>query len=475
MKRILVGGFSHETNTFNPVLTDLGSFRRGARYGADVVRADAPGCLGGFVAAMERHRDAVELLGSVYAAAPPGGRVTDEAFAEIVGGLLETLQKTAVDAVYLDLHGAMVTESQADGEGVILAQVRRLVGPGIPIAVTLDMHATLTPLMIRQADIVSVYRCYPHTDMPERGREVADVLWRALRGEIRPVTALAKPPLLIGPPLNVLPQDLPMRLIYERAAEMERTLPGVLLACPAQGFMQQDVPEVGVGVVVTADADRGLAQGAADELGALLFAHRQDYWVPLPDAREAVRLAARSAQPPVAIADGGDNIGAGTPGDGTALLGEILRQGVDSAFVQLWDPEAAARAVSAGVGATITLDVGGKSHPLYGPPLRLTGRVSRLSDASQPFASARLEIGGVTLLLNALAVGPNTLDLPQAMGIRPETYRLTVCKGGFAFRVAYPPSVYSYVLSATPGFSSTDLSTFTYTKIRRPLYPLDPI
>ena len=155
------------------------------------------------------------------------------------------------------------------------------------------------------------------------------------------------------------------------------------------------------------------------------------------------------------------------------LLAETLRQGVDTAFAQIWDPEAAERAAHAGVGATVTLDVGGKSHPLYGPPVRVTGRVSRVSDPNRMFRSARLEVGGVTLLLNAVAVGPNTLDHPQAMGVRPETYRMSVCKGGFAFRVAYPPDVYSYVLSATPGFSSTDLSTFTYERIRRPIYPLD--
>jgi microcystin degradation protein MlrC len=474
MKRVMIGGFSHETNTFNPVPTELEAFRHEARYGSQVVSPAAPGCVGGFVTAMAEADAGLELVGSVYAAAPPGGSVTDAAFAAISAILLETLEREPVDAVYLDLHGAMVTESETDGEGALLERVRQRVGPGVPIAVTLDMHATLTPLMVRNADLVSVYRCYPHTDLAERGREVARLLCRTLRGEVRPVTALAKPPLLIGPPLNVLPQDLPMGLTYERARHLERTLPGVLLACPAQGFMQQDVPAAGVGVVVTADADRALAQRVADELGDLLFAHRREYWVRLPAAGEAVRLALRSV-PPVSIADGGDNIGAGTPGDGTALLGEILRQGVDSAFVQLWDPEATARATAAGVGAVVTLDVGGKSHALYGPPVRLTGRVSRVSDPSQPVAAARLEVGGVTLLLTAVAVGPNTLDLPHALGIRPETYRLTVCKGGFAFRVSYPPSIYRYVLSATPGFSSTDLSTFPYRQIRRPLYPLDEI
>jgi microcystin degradation protein MlrC len=475
MKRIVVGGFSHETNTFNPAPTGLTAFLADARYGPGVVSGRPHGCIGGFVEAMAEHAGEVELVGAVSLIAPPGGTVGDEVFDHVAAHLTETRRRTSPDAVYLDLHGAMVTRSHLDGEGDLLEHVRRLVGPAVPLVVTLDMHATLTRRMVRNADALSVYRCYPHTDLAERGREIAGVLLRTLRGEVRPVTALAKQPLLIGPPLNVLPQDLPMRRVYDRARELESTCPGVLLACPAHGFMQQDVPEAGTGVVVTTDGDRGLAQRLADELGEMLFAHRAEYWVALPEAAAAVRLAAGHPRPPVAISDGGDNIGAGTPGDGTLLLAEVLRQGVDSAFVQLWDPQSAAAAAAAGVGSTVTLEVGGRSHPWYGPPVRVTGRVSRLSDPGYAFLSARLEVGGITLLLNARPVGPNTLDHPHAMGVRPEQYRMILCKGGFAFRTAYPPSVYSYVLSATPGFSSTDLSVFPYTRITRPIYPLERI
>ena len=472
MKRILIGGFSHETNTFNPVLTGWDEFRRSARYGQAVISGNPHGCIGGFVDAAVSHPDGVVLVGSASLIARPGGIVADAVFDHMTEQLTRALPTGGVDAVYLDLHGAMVTESHADGEGDLLDLVRRAVGPEVPIAVTLDLHATLTARMVRAADIISVYRCYPHTDMAERGREAAQVLLRTLRGE---VAGDARATSADRPAAERPAPDLPMRRVYERARELERTVPGVLLACPAHGFMQQDVPEAGTGVVVTADADRELAQRVADELGSLLFAHRQEYWVPLPDAATAVRLAAAAPRPPVAIADGGDNIGAGTPGDGTALLGEILRQGIDSAFVQIWDPAATARAATAGEGSTVTLDVGGRSHPWYGPPVRVNGRVSRVLSTDSGQLSARLELGGVTLLLNSVAIGPNSLDHPHAMGIRPESYRMTVCKGGFAFRVAYPPHVYSYVLSATPGFSSTDLSVFTYARVRRPIFPLDSI
>jgi len=207
----------------------------------------------------------------------------------------------------------------------------------------------LTPLMAEMADFMTVYRTYPHMDMAERGREAAFIMKRILNGEINPVMAVSKQPLLIGPPHNVLPHDLPMKKVMDRAREMERDIPGIIAACPAQGFMQQDVPYAGTGVVVTADNNRDLAQKCADELGDMMFSYRNEYIVDLPDPAETIRLAALSDNPPVSIADSGDNIGGGTPGDGVALLHEILKQGVDSAFVPLWDPEAALKAAEAGV------------------------------------------------------------------------------------------------------------------------------
>ncbi|MDP2984500.1 MAG: M81 family metallopeptidase [Candidatus Latescibacter sp.] len=492
MKRIMIGGMRHETNMFNPLPTGLEDFRvRELFYGDEIVskRRGTNTETGGFIDALDRF--GFEIVPSALGTAMPAGVVAEEVFDAILGPMFDILKRTPVDGILLSLHGAMVGANHDDGEGYILESIRKNIGDDIPIVITLDFHATLTPLMASTANSMVVYRTYPHMDMADRGREAGAILNRILRGEIHPLVAVSKQPLLIGPPLNVLPHDLPMKLVMDRARQMEREIPGVITACPAQGFMQQDVPYAGTGVAVTTDNDPELAQKLADELGDMMFAHRREYLVDLPGPVETIRLAMKAEKPPVAIADSGDNIGGGTPGDGTALLREILRQGVDSAFVPLWDPEAARHAAEAGVGATVTLEVGGKSDPLYGPPVRITGKVRTVTDGvylnrawggysagvvDNMGLSVRIDMGGITIVLNSLATSPNNIMHAKSIGVYPEDYRMTVCKGGLAFREAYkPPVTNTYIQSDTPGYSSSNLNLFTFTKIRRPMFPLDDI
>jgi len=471
MYRVLIGGLMHETNTLNPRPTGVADFRARQWLEVGEILADLRGTdseVGGFLDVLEASGD-VEVVPGVYAVAMPSGRVTDEALETVMAGLVASAGAGGLDGVLLALHGAMVAASYPDGEGALLAHLRRAFGPQVPIVATLDLHANLSAEMASHADGYVVYRTYPHLDQRDRGRDAAGLLLRALRGEVRPVAAVAKWPLRIGPPQNVLPDDPPMRDILARAREMERTVPGVLAACPAHGFMQQDTPHAGIGAVVTTDGDPALAARLAEELADLLYAHREEYAVDIPSPAEAIRLAL-AARPPVAIADVGDNIGAGTPGDGTALLHEILRQGVPSALVPLCDPEAAQECAAAGIGATVTLAVGGKSDPLYGPPAVVTGRVRALVDGTyvnragmgytpgvvqHMGLTARLDCGGLTLLLTSLPMSPNNLMHARAVGVYPEDYSLTVCKGGLAFRAAYrPPVANTHLLADTPGYSA---------------------
>ena len=329
--------------------------------------------------------------------------------------------------------------------------------------------------MAANADAVSIYRTYPHIDAYETGYEIATVLSGILYGDIKPVIAVKRIPLMIGPPLNVVTADMPIKHVYDRAKLMQRTMHGVLTCCPAHGFMQQDIPTQGAGVMVTVDRDHDMAQKLADELADLMFQYREDYWVDLPRPADTIRLAMKSEKP-VAIADGGDNIGAGGAGDGTHLLREILRQNVDSAFLQIYDAESAMTAFNAGVGAAVTMDIGGKSDSMYGPPVTVTGEVTAISkDGDEWHKAARIDVKGVTILLNTHRIGPNDQANVRAMGIYPEKYHMTVCKGGFAFRPQYPASIYHYIMSATPGYSSPDLGTFDWKRISRPIYPLDDI
>jgi microcystin degradation protein MlrC len=492
MKRVMIGGMRHETNMFNPVVTGLKEFRARELFYGDEIIARRRGTnteTGGFIDALDQL--GLEIVPSAMGGTIPSGAVAEEAFDAIISPILDTLKHTQVDGIFLSLHGAMVGVNHDDGEGYILERIRSEIGYDIPIVITLDFHATLTPLMASTANAMIVYRTYPHMDMAERGREAGMLLNKILFRKLSPTLALSKQPLMIGPPHNVLPHDLPMKLVMDRARQMEREIPGVAAACPAQGFMQQDVPYAGTGVVVTTDNDPELAQKLADELGNMMFAHRREFLVDLPDPAEAIRLAMKAGNPPVAIADSGDNIGGGTPGDGTSLLLEILRQGVDSAFVPLWDPESAQLAANAGVGATVTLDVGGKSDPMYGPPVRITGKVRAITDGlymnrawggysagvvDNMGLSARIDMDGITVVLNSLPMSPNNIMHANSIGVYPEDYRMTVCKGGLAFREAYkPPVTNTYIQSDTPGYSSSNLKQFTFKRIRRPMFPLDDI
>jgi microcystin degradation protein MlrC len=492
MKRVMIGCFAHETNTFHPHRTGLHEFRiRELLFGDEMLekRRGTATELGGFIEVLEAA--GVEIAPSVSAFAMPAGPVTTEAMDTVLGAMFDTLDRFTPDAVLLALHGAMVGEGYDDGEGYVLEAIRKKVGPGIPIVSTLDLHATLTPLMAANADALTIYRTYPHMDMPDRGREAASIVLAMLYGRISPVIEISKPPVMIGPPQNVLPTDQPMKRIMDRAREMERTIPGVIAACPAQGFLQQDVPLCGIGVAVTVDRDRDLARRLADELGGMMFDCRREYLVDLPDPAQTIRFAMNAPNPPVAIADSGDNIGAGGPGDGASLLREILRQGVDTAFVELCDPEAAKEASDAGIGALVTLDVGGKSDPLYGPPVRITGRVRTITDGvytnrawggywagveNNMGLTARIDCGGVTVVVNSIKMSPDNIMHARSAGVFPEDYRMTVCKGGLAFREAYkPPVANTYIQSDTPGWTSSNLKNYTYTRIRRPIFPIDDI
>ncbi|MFC1539641.1 M81 family metallopeptidase, partial [Candidatus Latescibacterota bacterium] len=414
-----------------------------------------------------------------------------EAVDIVLNAMLDTLERVNVDGILLSLHGAMVTEKSDDGEGYILETIREKTGSEIPLVITLDFHAVLTPQMASSIDAVTIYRTYPHIDNAERGNEAGIIMNRILNGEINPVVRISKQPLLIGPPHNVLPQDMPMERIMDRARMLEHENSKVIAACPAQGFMQQDVPYAGTGVAVTTDGDPELAQKIADELGRMMFECRRDFIVDLHDPRESVRLALQSEDVPVAIADSGDNIGAGTPGDGTALLRELLKQKAKSAFVQICDSEAAHHAHETGIGSKITVAVGGKSDPVYGPPVEITGTVRTLTDGvyrnregggcqagvtEDMGLSARIDCGGITVVVSSNPVSPNNIMHAHSIGVYPEDYRIIICKGGLAFREAYkPPIINRYIQSATPGYSSPDLQSFTFKNIKRPIFPLDDI
>jgi microcystin degradation protein MlrC len=479
---------SHETNTFSNVPTDRAQFEaRDLRYGGEIVEAyrGTGTCLGGMIAAAERL--GITLLPSVAASASPAGPVTRDIYAHVKQRMLADLGAAGrLDGVLLDLHGAMVPEGLDDGEGDIIAAVRRAVGPDVPIAVTLDFHGNLGKDMIAGADLLHGYKTYPHVDMAERGVEAAERLAQVIGGRIKPTAAWRKPPLM--PPLGRQGTARgPMRRLYDLADEMERD-PKVISVSLFAGFPYADIPDAGLGVYVVTDDDRALAERLAGRLAQVAWEHRHEFIHTALPVKDAVARALAADGRPIVLADMADNTGGGAAGDGTEILRELLRAGARSATVAcIWDAAAVQACAKAGIGARVTLDVGGKVDDRHGAPVRVSGIVRTLSDGrfihrgpmmtglpGRLGLTAVLDVNDVKVIL--ISHRWQTLDpeMIRFVGIDPLREKILVVKSTIHYRAAFEPIAKEIIEVDAPGLSSSNLGRFEYRRVRRPIFPLDP-
>jgi microcystin degradation protein MlrC len=487
--RVFLAMFSHETNTFSTLPTDRRAFQaRDLRYGGEILETyrGTGTCLGGMMAAAARHD--VTLLPSLAAAASPAGRVTADVYREVTERLLADLRAAGpVEGVLLDLHGAMVPETGDDGEGELLRAVRATVGPGVPIAVTLDFHTNLTRAMVEHADLLHGYKTYPHVDMAERGVEATERLLDMASGRLRPAVAFRQPRLL--PPLaSQRTAAGPMRRLYDLAGELEQD-PRVVSISIFAGFPLADIPDAGLSIYVAARGDQALADSLADRLEAVAWEHRHEFRHAALPVADAVAQALALDGGPVVLADIADNTGGGAAGDGTELLRELLRVGARSAVVAcLWDPEAAAACARAGVGATVTLRVGGKTDDRHGAPIEVTGRVRTLSDGrfdhkgpmlrgleGRLGTTAVLEVGGVKVILISLRWQTLDPEMLRFVGIDPLAEKILVVKSTVHYRAAFEPIARAILEVDAPGLSSSNLARFDFKRVRRPIFPLDDV
>lgn len=483
--RIAIAGIMHESNTFASSLTDRARFVEASlTRGPDLVAAwkEAHHEVGGFFEGAERF--GFEPRPLVMAWATPGGPVADDVLDEVVPEIADGVVRERVDGLLLALHGAMVTARHPDADAEVLRRLRSLLGPDFPIVATLDYHGNVTPEMAGLCTALVGYQTYPHIDQRACGLKAAELMARTLRGEIRPVVAIAKPPLVI----NLLGQETsrePMKGLMERARTLE-SRPGMLSVSLMAGFPYADVPEMGPSVIAVADVDPELAAGIAEELSRALWDARRDLMVPCPSAREAVRQAAGSPDGPVVIVDVGDNIGGGSPGDGTVLLREILEQQVQGSLVVLCDPEAVRQAQAIGPGGPLETFVGGKADRLHGEPVAIRGRVRSLHDGTWvedlprhggrrfndqgPAAVVELEHDNL-LILDTLRTPPFSLGQITSLGIDPAQRRILVVKAAVAYRAAYAPIAARVIEADTPGLTALDPRRFAHRHRRVPMFP----
>ena len=479
---------SHETNTFSTVPTDRRQFEaRDLRYGGEIIEhfQGTGTCLGGMMDAAAR--GGLALVPSVAASASPAGRVTRDVFDHVKERMLADLRRGGPFAgVLLDLHGAMVPEGLDDGEGDLIAAVRKEVGRRIPIAVTLDFHRNLSEAMVLGADLLHGYKTYPHVDMADRGVEATERLLDVIAGRIRPTAAFRKPPLL--PPLGSQGTARgPMRRLYDVAAEMERDGRVVSVSIFA-GFPHADIPDAGLGVYVVTDGIPDLAESLAEELARTAWEHRHEFVHQGLPVKDAVARGLAADGRPIVLADMADNTGGGAAGDGTEVLRELLRVGARSAVVAcLWDPGAVEECLRAGVGARVTLRVGGKVDDRHGAPLTVTGTVRTLSDGrfvhkgpmlrglpGRLGPTAVLDLDGVKVILISLRWQTLDPEMLRFVGIEPTAEKIVVVKSTLHYRAAFEPIAPEIVEVDAPGLSSSNLARFGFTRIRRPIFPLDP-
>jgi microcystin degradation protein MlrC len=490
--RVAAMGLHHETNTFSSFPTTYASFSTssygGLLRGEEIERNQRSAhstFAGYFQAADDLDFELVPLL---FAVNDPCGTIDRDAFAEIVQEMTRLLDERGPwDGVLLNQMGAAVSEEFPDVDGEVAARTRASVGPGVPVVMTLDMHANISQKMADATQAIVVYRTNPHMDAKERAIEACEILVRTIKGEIRPVSALEMPPMVI----SILRQDTreePMRSVIEDVVEAAKR-PRIIHTSMAEGYPWADVEEMGAAFYAVADGDPAAARDAARWMAGRAWARRADLaTAEAYTPREALEHALSAPTGPIVLLDVGDNVGAGSAGDSTFILAEAQRLGVRSLLETLRDPDAVAACVAAGSGATITLQVGGKTDALHGAAVTVTGTVGRISDGTfeepEPIhAGFRFFDNGPSVVLDTddghtlLLVSRRFLNTSRqqyySVGVRPEDFKVVVAKGVVSPRPAYQPIAAEMLMVNTRGAASADLSSFEYRRRRRPLYPFE--
>lgn len=490
--KVLLAGLFHETHCFVPDTTGLNDFK--VELGDALLARRGDGSqIDGFLEVADR--EGWEIIPACSYTATPSGRVEDAVVDAFFADLIpraEAAARQGVDAIYLSLHGAMVSESIDDVEGEVLRRLRGVPGlEQVPLFGVFDLHANLTEAMTRLADGLVCYRENPHIDARDTALRAAELLSRCLTSGEHPRMLRRSVP-VIWPPTGTGTADLPMRELEALARQIEAADPEFWAVNVVAGFSFGDVADAGVAFSVVTTGDDKTAEVALDRLEARAMALKARGLVPeiTPDA--ALDLAAAFAgRGPVLLVEPSDNIGGGAPGNGTGLLRALVRRGIDNAAVIINDPDAVAGLADVPLGGRATVPIGGKGNPFDAGPLALDLELVHRSDGrfdledlhSHLIASQgrHIDMGpsavvrhrGITILLTTHKTPPNDLGQWRSQGIDPEDFAVIGIKAGVAHRRAYDPIAAASFNVATPGPCASDPAALPYRRLRRPVFPLD--
>lgn len=485
-RRVLIAEFMHETNTFSVQPTDENAFRKSSFYLDNEIPHAFRGTHTSIGAAFEAaERFGWDLVHPLAASANPSGRVTNACFEAMTQRILGACEQ--IDGVLLHLHGSMSTEDYDDGEGELLARLRARLGPGIPIVVILDLHATVTQTMADNANALISYRTYPHIDQYERTWQGAKILQLALEGEISPKVAVARRPILYALDGGRTTSP-PMKELLRRGDAIETSGKAIVVSVQA-GFSSADVHDIGPSIAVTGN-DQASARAIAEELMDYAWEQRtfsSIHFTPLDEAIARAKAGTGQSKPLI-IADYSDNPGSGAYGDATTLLKAVIDADLQNVgFHAICDPESVRQAQAAGVGNQVTLKLGGKTDPsMGGGPLELTGHVAAITDGSfiayGPMGggarrnyglSLLFRVGGIEIIV--ISYNGQATDLGQftSLGVDPTRKSTLIVKSMQHFRAAFEPISREVLEVDTGALSTRNFKERPYKKVRRPIWPLD--
>ena len=485
--RIGVGSIFQESNQFAATQTDLSLFRNSYVHEDDALfqLAGAECEVAGILAVCAE--EGAQVVPLLAARSVSGGVLSDACYAYLKEALLARLRAAApLDGLMLAMHGSMVTASQLDPEGDLLDAVRQIVGPDLPVVMTLDLHAHVTPRMVRQATALVSFTHYPHDDAFSTGERGASLLLQTVRGEVRPVMALAKVPIICGACNGQTSGDGPMAHLTRRARRLE-TQPAILSVSCFQVHPYNDLPGMGCGGVVVTDDDPELAACEAHALAAEFWTRRWAFETALLTVPEAVARGQQVDGGPVLLVDTADCAGGGAPGDSVALLRELLALAVNEpAFVMVVDAAAAQACARAGIGQTVSLGVGYSLDPTWGQPIGVSGVVRRLSDGGFRYdgglfggawasmgLSAVLQIGSIELLVMSQPTYDWGDEQFRSVGMDASRAKFIGVKNPMNYRRAYRDLMKAAFIVDTPGPTPAHVRNLIYRRMQRPFFPLD--
>jgi len=490
MTKVVVAMMEHETNTFSPVPTPLERFGRGG-FGVPEGPAayeafkDTGTGIGGLLDVADHA--GWEIVTPIAGNAAPSGKVHADAYDYMSDAICNAVE-AGCDAVMLDLHGAMVAETTADGEGTLLARIRSI-APEMPIAISLDLHANMTDAIVNNCTVLVGYKTYPHLDMYEAGEHAGQLLVRTLAGEIDPVMVWGSRPIL-AQTLRMGHEDEPMGPLLEMARMQEGR--GLLASSVFGGFPLADIWHAGLSVVTVADAKEADAVEARDALLEAAWAERAEFMFESEPLSQTIAEAKQMTDGPIILLDHADNAASGGTQDTVAVLAEVIEQQLeDVAMFAICDPDAVKKMTKVGVGNQLSLDLGGKTDMpaigRVGEPLKVTGTVRALTDGLFPVtvpmgrgtttdmgATAVLQVGTVKVVVISRNVEPWDPGCFRSVGIEPTHMRYLILKSRIHYRAGFHDISTRDIPCNGVGVTSSDNSLFTFEKVRRPIYPLDP-